>query len=315
MSVSSDSRGMAPRSAGKRSVVAAELEDLVVEFGPVRAVHGVSLQIRTGEVTVLLGPNGAGKTTSIRMLLGLARPSSGSARIFGRDPRSPAARQRIGAVMQLARVPDTLRVSEHIDAFRAYYACPLPRQDIVRLVGLQGLERRLYGNLSGGEKQRLMLGLALAGNPDLLFLDEPSVGMDAAARRQLWQVIRELRDDGRAILLTTHYLEEADALADRVVVMHHGRIIADGSPAQIRGITALRRVRCVTALAPSALGSMPGVSDVQQDGAFTTVTTTRAEDMLRALLMADPTVHGLEVHGAALEDAFLALTAARQVPA
>jgi ABC-2 type transport system ATP-binding protein len=288
---------------------AAALRDVTMRFGAVRALDRISLQIGTGAVTVLLGPNGAGKTTSIRLLLGLARAQTGTVRVFGRDPRTPSARQRIGAMMQLSRVPDTLRVTEHIDTFRSYYERPLPRAELIDIVGLGGLERRLYGNLSGGERQRLMLALALAGDPDLLFLDEPSAGMDAAARRQLWDVIRALRIQGRAILLTTHYLEEADALADRVVVMHHGRIVADGAPAEIRGITRRRRIRCVTQLSAIDLQAVPGVSAVDTDGGTFIITTATAENVLRQLLQADPTLHSLEVHGAALEDAFLALTA------
>jgi ABC-2 type transport system ATP-binding protein len=287
---------------------AAELRDVTVRFGDVRALDGVTLSIRTGEVTVLLGPNGAGKTTSIRLLLGLARPHAGTTRIFGRDPRSPSARQRTGAMMQLARVPDTLRVGEHIDTFRSYYGAPLSRAELLRITGLDGLERRLYGNLSGGEKQRLMLALALAGDPALLFLDEPSVGMDAATRRQLHDGVRSLRDQGRAILLTTHYLEEADALADRVVVLHHGRVIADGSPADIKRITGRRRVRCVTRLHAHELMRLPGAAAVDRDDAFVIIATTDAENLLRALLHLDPSVHSLEVTGAGLEESFLELT-------
>jgi ABC-2 type transport system ATP-binding protein len=291
-------------------VVAAALRDACVAWGTVRAVDGVTLEIRAGEITVLLGPNGAGKTTCIRLLLGLATPQHGSARVFGRDPRSAAARQRTGAVMQLARVPDTLRVREHIDTFRSYYERPLPRAELLRLTGLESLEHRLYGNLSGGERQRLMLALALAGDPDLLFLDEPSTGMDAAARRQLWELIRRLRSGGRAILLTTHYLEEAEALADRVVVLHHGRMIADGSPADIRGLAGGRRVRCVTQLGHAQVRGLPGVTGIASDGAFTTITTTRPEDMLREMLVADPALHSLEVTADRLEDSFLELTRA-----
>lgn len=219
----------------------AELIGATVRYRETTALDRLNLAIAAGRVTVLLGPNGAGKTTAIRLLLGLITPTHGRARLFGLDPRVPHARTRIGAMLQIAKVPETLRVREHIDAFRAYYPAPLPTEALLDAAGLRGLERRLFGRLSGGEKQRLLFALALAGDPDLLFLDEPTVGMDVETRRAFWERIRSLRSAGRAVLLTTHYLEEADALADRIVVIDGGRIVADGTAADLARLVPGRR--------------------------------------------------------------------------
>jgi ABC-2 type transport system ATP-binding protein len=210
--------------------------------------------------------------------------------------------------MQISKVPETLRVHEHIDTFRSYYPAPLDRTALIEAAGLEGLERRLFGTLSGGEKQRLLFALALAGNPDLLFLDEPTVGMDVETRRGFWQRIRAHRRQGRAVLLTTHYLEEADALADRIIVLHEGRIVADGPPAHIKRFVARRRIQCVTALDIEAVRALDGVDSVERDGDALVILTAQAEDVARVLLGRDPTVHDLEIAGARLEEAFLALT-------
>jgi ABC-2 type transport system ATP-binding protein len=283
----------------------AELRGASMRFGAAHALCEVDLAIERARVTVLLGPNGAGKTTAIRLLLGLLAPSSGGAALFGADPRSRVARERVGAMMQVAKVPEMLRVCEHIDTFRSYYPRPLRRTELIEMAGLHGLERRLYGTLSGGEKQRVMLALALAGNPELLFLDEPSVGMDVETRRALWSRIRSLRDEGRAVLLTTHYLDEADALADRVVVLKHGRIAADAPPHEIRQRIVQRRVRCATALDVERVRALPGVVSAEREGGAVIIHATRAEQVVHALLTLDPRLSGLEVGGAALEDAFL----------
>jgi ABC-2 type transport system ATP-binding protein len=211
-------------------------------------------------------------------------------------------------MLQISKVPETLRVCEHIDAFRAYYARPLARAELIGIAGLHGLERRLYGTLSGGEKQRVLFALALAGDPALLFLDEPTVGMDVETRRSFWLRVRALRAAGRAILLTTHYLEEADAIADRVVVLHRGAIVADGSPAQVKRSVAHRRIRCTTTIALARIRALPGVAHADTAGGLTAIATHDAESVVRALLALDRGLRDLEVTSAALEDAFLALT-------
>jgi ABC-2 type transport system ATP-binding protein len=238
--------------------------------------------------------------------------------VFGGDPRRVSTRVRIGAMLQVAKVPETLRVREHLEQFRSYYPSPMSLGALVVAAGLGGLEHRLFGTLSGGEKQRLLFALALAGNPPLLMLDEPTVGLDVESRRTLWERIERLRAEGRAVLLTTHYLDEADALAHRIVVMSRGEIVAEGSPSEIKARAAGRRIRCVTSLALDAVRGIAGVQSVRQVGEVTELLASRAEPIVRDLLARDPGLSGLEVTGAGLEEAFLALTsddAARRVPA
>ena len=212
----------------------AEMRGVVKRFGAVEALRGIDLTIGRGELVALLGPNGAGKTTAVRILLGLARPTAGSAWVFGRDPGSQEARLRRGALLQVAKVPETLRVREHIELFSSYYRNPLPLEETVDAAGLGGLEHRLFGELSGGQKQRVLFALAICGNPDLLFLDEPTAGLDVEARRALWGRIRGFVARGGSVLLTTHHLDEADALAHRVAVIDRGLIVAEGTPAEIK---------------------------------------------------------------------------------
>ena len=262
-----------------------------------------------GEVVALLGPNGAGKTTAVRLLLGLISPNTGTVRVLGRDPRDSDARIRIGAMLQISRVPEMLQVREHIDLFRSYYPHPLPMAEIVKAAKLEGIEDKLFSQLSGGQKQRTLFALALCGNPDLIFLDEPTVGMDIESRRALWDQIRALSAAGKTVLLTTHYLEEADMLANRVVVINKGKIICEGTPAEIKQRVSGRRIRCITQLDPDFLRTLPGVAQVDQDREAIVILAENPESVVREMLLRDETLHGLEVSAAALEDAFLALTA------
>jgi ABC-2 type transport system ATP-binding protein len=286
----------------------ASLRGITKRYGAVTALNNVSLDLHPGEVVALLGPNGAGKTTAVRLLLGLAAPTAGTARIFGRDPREAGARTRIGVMLQVSRVPDTLKVREHIDLFRSYYPNPLPAAEIVRIAQLSGTEDRLFGKLSGGQKQRVLFGLALCGDPDIVFLDEPTVGLDIESRRGLWEEIRSLAARGKTILLTTHYLEEADSLANRIVVINKGQVISQGTPAQIKNRISDRKIRCTTALDPAFLRSLPSVTDVQEDRGSVMVIATQAESVVREMLARDASLSNLEISGAALEDAFLELT-------
>jgi ABC-2 type transport system ATP-binding protein len=217
---------------------AAHFNSVTKHYGMVEALRGLDLTIRRGELLALLGANGAGKTTAVRLLLGLARPSSGSVEVFGGDPRDARSRTRIGAVLQVARVPETLKVREHIDLFRSYYPHPMPFADIITSAGLEGVENRKFGQLSGGQQKRVLFALAIAGNPDLLILDEPTVGLDVEARRALWKQIRAFVALGKSVLLTTHYLAEAEALANRVVVLNRGVVCKEGTPSEIRGDAA-----------------------------------------------------------------------------
>lgn len=203
-------------------------------YGPVLALDRLDLAIRPGEVLALLGPNGAGKTTTIQLLVGLARPASGSARLFGRDPRERGARERLGAMLQVGKVPETLSVRELVRLFSSYYPKPLPLEETIRLAGLGEFADRRFGKLSGGQQRRALFGLALCGNPDLLVLDEPTTGLDVESRRALWTAVRGFRARGGSVLLTTHHIEEADALADRIVLLARGREAASGTPSEIK---------------------------------------------------------------------------------
>jgi ABC-2 type transport system ATP-binding protein len=286
----------------------AELNGVTKRFGKTLALNDISLDIQPGELVALLGPNGAGKTTAVRLLLGLTRLDSGTVSVFGLDPRRPRNRVRTGAMLQVGKVPETLRVSEHIELFSSYYPDPLPFAEIIDVAGLRGLEHRLFGELSGGQRQRLLFALAICGNPDLLILDEPTVGLDVDARRSIWEEIRRFVAKGSAVLLTTHYLEEADSLADRIIVIDHGRIIAEGTPAEIKTRVSGKRIRCSTALDPQQLAALPFVTSVTREGAITEVLTSNSEAVVRELLARDRSLSNLEVISAGLEEAFLTLT-------
>ncbi len=290
------------------AVIVARLEGVNKNYGNVRALHGVDFQVRAGEVVALLGPNGAGKTTAVKLFLGLMQPSCGKVRVFGGDPTNPENRMRLGAMLQVGKVPETLRVREHIDLFSSYYRNPLPPAEVLATAGLEELSDRKFGELSGGQKQRVLFALAICGDPDLLFLDEPTVGLDVEARRMLWDEIRQLVSRGKTVLLTTHYLQEADALADRVAVIDRGEIIAEGTPATIKAQTAGKKIRCITSLSGDALRKLPGVTEVKEDREAMELHTGTAEPVLRELLARDATLSGLEVTSAGLEEAFLALT-------
>ena len=286
----------------------ASLSRVTHRYGPVVALDELDLEVRRGEVLGVLGPNGAGKTTAISLLLGSLHVQQGAASVFGCAPGAPEVRVRRGAMLQISGISANLTVREHIELFRAYYPAPLQASRLMAMAGLEDLARRRYGKLSGGQKQRVMFALALAGDPELLFLDEPTTGLDVDARHRLWSEIRALRKSGRTTVLTTHNLDEADALADRVVVIHNGRRIAEGTPGEIKSRTAGRLVRCVTRIGPDEVASMPGVVEARSRGQHLEVLTTRPEELVRQLLGRDEGLGDLTVVSAGLEEAFLALT-------
>lgn len=281
----------------------------------VTALDGLSLNLRRGEIIALLGANGAGKSTAVKLMMGLIAPTSGTVGIFGADPRVPRTRLRTGVMLQVGRAPEMLRVREHINIFRGYYSNPMPYADLVKAAGLQDMEDRFFGQLSGGQKQRVLFAIALAGDPDLVFLDEPTVGLDIESRRTMWAEIRALAARGKTVLLTTHYLEEADALAHRIIVINKGKVICEGTPAEVKSMgrgsvttRSVKIIRCTTSLTTDHLQAMPGVVAVVSVGALTEVTSEQPEAALREMLALDQSLSALEVESPALEDAFLALT-------
>jgi ABC-2 type transport system ATP-binding protein len=288
---------------------AAELVNASKRYGEVQALRDVSLIIQPGEVVAMLGPNGAGKTTSISLMLGTRKPTSGTARLFGMSPKDLKARSRIGVMLQESGVPGMLRVEEIVDLFRSYYPAPLPTAAAIKMAGLEEKTRSLVKDLSGGQRQRLYLALALCGNPDALFLDEPTVGMDVEGRRLFLDEIGELAAKGRTVVLTTHYLEEADQLARRIIVIDHGKVIADSTPAEIKARVAGKRMTFSTP-SPSDESQLAGLplKSIEIEGRRVRLLTNEPEQVLRELFRRGVEIHDLEVAGADLEEAFVAMT-------
>ena len=290
------------------SVVLARLRGARKRFGKVVALDGVDLELQGGQMLALLGANGAGKTTAIALMLGLLAPDEGEVELFGQSPQELAARRRIGVMLQSAGIADTSKVGELLQLTRSYYPQPRSVADCVALAGLDGLLDRRYGRLSGGQQRRVQFALAICGNPRLLFLDEPTTGLDIEARQTLWRAIRELVAQGCAVLLTTHYLEEAEALADRVVVLNRGRVVASGAIAEIRAHVAQRRIRCLSALDVARIGGWPAVRSAQRTDARIEIVTDAAENVVRRLLAEDAALSELEVQRAGLAEAFIEIT-------
>ena len=286
----------------------ARLDAAVKRYGPLTALDGADLCLRRGELLALLGPNGAGKTTAIGLLLGLIRADAGTVELFGQDPQQIEARRRIGVMLQSAELPATLRVGELLRLTASYYPTPRTLAETAELAGVSDLLKRPYAKLSGGQQRRVQFALALCGRPELLFLDEPTVGMDIEARQKLWAAIRQLIVEGCSVLLTTHYLEEAEALANRVCVMAHGRMIHEGTVDELRARVAQKRIRCLSALPIDIVRSWLEVSEVHRDGERLLISTAEAETVVRRLLDADRHLRELEVHRAGLAEAFTELT-------
>ena len=286
----------------------AELIEATKKYGPIEALRGVTIHIELGDVVAMLGPNGAGKTTSISLLLGLRKPTSGKALLFGLDPTNLLARSRVGVMLQESGVPAMLKVNEIVDLFRSYYPKPMSRDRAIAMAGLEEKANALIKELSGGQRQRLYFALAVCGDPDVLFLDEPTVGMDVEGRRSFIAQIADYIHSGRTVVLTTHYLEEADQLAKRVIVIDRGLVIADATPQEIKSRVAGKRVRFTApALSDKDLQGLPVTTSNIADHTAQLL-TNQPEAVLRELFRRGIDITDLEVTGADLEDAFISLT-------
>jgi ABC-2 type transport system ATP-binding protein len=298
------------RTAGSDAVV---LADLTKTFrsakGPVHAVRGVDLSIARGETVALLGPNGAGKSTTIDMMLGLLPVDGGSAMLFGRAPQQAIADGAVGAMLQVGGVAQYLSVRELLEMVASLYPAPMPIEEVIALTRIGDLADRRTNKLSGGQTQRLRFAIGIIGNPDLLVLDEPTVAMDVESRRDFWATMRAFTTGGKTVVFATHYLEEADAFADRIVLMAHGRVVADGPATEIKATVGLRTIRATLPHADvDAIAVLPGVTNVETRGEAVIVNCTDSDAALRAFLPAFPAARDLEVSGAGLEEAFLQLT-------
>ncbi|MBB6095429.1 ABC-type multidrug transport system ATPase subunit/peptidoglycan/LPS O-acetylase OafA/YrhL [Povalibacter uvarum] len=286
----------------------ASLKAVKKRYGSTLALDGLDLNVGKGELVAVLGPNGAGKSTAIGLMLGLQRPDQGAVSLFDESPESLAARRRVGVMMQEVALAPELRVRELIDLTASYYAAPMTAEAAMEMTHTKELALRPYGKLSGGQKRQVQFAMAICGRPQLLFLDEPTVGLDIRAREMMWSTIRELVRGGCSIVLTTHYLEEAESLADRVIVVAKGRVIASGSVDEMRALVSRRRVSCTTSTPIAEIERWPDVDSVSSTGGRVLISTARAEDVVRRLLAADATLSDLEVQRAGLSEAFTELT-------
>jgi ABC-2 type transport system ATP-binding protein len=288
-------------------VILARAIEVTRRYSDVLALDRVSLDVAEGELVGLLGPNGAGKSTLVSLLTGVRRPTSGRVELCGGDPRDPASRRALGVTPQETGLPSSLRVGEVVDFVRAHYADPLPRAELLDRFGLGDLVKRQTGALSGGQKRRVAVALAFVGRPRIVFLDEPSTGLDVEARHALWDGVRKFQAEGGTVVLTSHYLEEVEALARRVVVIGGGRVLADDSVPAVRNMVAIRRVSLTNSV---PLPALSGVVGVERDGDRTHLMTSDADRLVRDLVAHDVAFSDLEVRPTSLEEAFLTLTAA-----
>jgi ABC-2 type transport system ATP-binding protein len=286
-----------------------ELNGLRKSFGPCVAIDDVYLRVKPGEVVALLGPNGAGKSTIIEVILGLVRPDDGTARLWGLTPAKACAAGRVGAMLQSGGLLGGLTVRESIEVFCGLSLAPLQLDDVLTMAGLNEVASHRADRLSGGQTQRVRFAFAVAGDPGLLVLDEPTGAMDVAGRRAFWSTVRGWADRGRTVVFATHHLEEADAYADRVVLFSKGRVVADGTTAEIRAVVCGRTIRAsITGAGEDELQSLPGVSSVVQRGDVIALRCADSDIALRGLLARWPDARDIEITSAGIEEAFLALT-------
>ncbi|MGH8050862.1 MAG: ABC transporter ATP-binding protein [Arenimonas sp.] len=286
----------------------AQLENVSKRYGNITALNGLNLSVHAGEILALLGPNGAGKTTAVSLMLNLVEPDSGKVILFNQDPNVLAARQRVGVMLQSAELPETMRVCELIELTQSYYPHPRELKELADMAGIADLLKRPYGKLSGGQQRRVQFAMAICAKVEILFLDEPTVGLDIEAREAMWLSLRKLVAEGCSIVLTTHYLEEAEALANRVMVIAQGSVIAEGSVESIRSRVALRKIRCISTLNIADIKHWPHIDSVGHDGQYLIIQTADAESVTRRLLNEDAGLMQLEIKRAGLAEAFIELT-------
>lgn len=283
-------------------------KNLKKSYGKVEALNGVDLNIDQAGVFAILGQNGAGKTSLIKCALGLEKISAGELQTMGYKPGTSAAKKQTGVILQDTNLPDALTIAEQISLFASYYPKPLSLEKTIAMCELQSFAHKRYKALSGGQKRRAQFALAIVGDPQLIFLDEPTTGLDIEARRNLWEVIRNFAKQGKTIVLTTHYLEEADNLADRIMVLNNGKIVANATPKDIHKEASGNTIRCHTSLSQKQLQALPNVSTVKYSGRFAEVRTANVNNTLLSLLSLDPKLSELNVSQPKLEDIFSELS-------
>jgi ABC-type multidrug transport system ATPase subunit len=291
-----------------QSPVVAELSGVYKSYGTKIALEGIDLQIPRGKLLAILGPNGAGKTTAISLLLGLQEPDAGNASLLGQSPHLIEARRQVGVIMQEVTLPADFRARELIDLAASYYPMPMTLDEVIEQTRISSLAQRPYGKLSGGQKRQVQFAMAMVGRPNLLFLDEPTAGLDVQSRETMWALMRQLVKSGTSIVLTTHYLEEAEALADRVAVLAKGHLVALGSVNEVRSLVARKRIHCLTRLNSRQIEHWPSVQSVNKVDGRVHITVIDAESVVRRLLAEDMDLKELEVSRAGLAEAFTEIT-------
>jgi ABC-2 type transport system ATP-binding protein len=308
-----DAAGHARAATAERPSTQIQLSGLVKSFPgshePIKAVRGIDVSIAAGETVALLGPNGAGKSTTIDMILGLLDPDAGTVSVFGRSPSEAVAQGAVGAMLQTGALIRDLSVGELVAMMASLYPAPLDVGEVLELTGASEFAQQRTQKLSGGQTQRVRFAVALVSNPELLVLDEPTAALDVEGRQAFWMTMRAFAARGRTIVFATHYLEEADAYADRAVLLAHGRIVADGPTNEIKAMVGTRTIRAtLPGVDQEALAQLPGVSGVERRGESATLRCTDSDAAIRALLSVYPDARDIEINAAGLEQAFLALT-------